>query len=172
MADVTLKYKGATIGELSETGSKTLKTAGKYCDSDILLEYEKSSGDVQTEELYKIDIEEPTNGVVVPFDSDWNNYAAILFEFNNIKLSASDFIRVSINDKNIRNRGFYPNGSVRFTDLTAKSCAFSVWAEGLLLINDDNSNSLVSAQITNIQIFATTNTTNIEAGTIKIIGVR
>lgn len=39
MADVTLTYKGATIGELSESGNKTLKTAGKYCDADILLEY-------------------------------------------------------------------------------------------------------------------------------------
>ena len=44
MADVTLKYKGATIGELSESGSKTLKTAGKYCEADILLEYVKSGG--------------------------------------------------------------------------------------------------------------------------------
>ena len=44
MADVTLKYKGATIGELSETGNKTIETAGKYCDADILLEYVKSGG--------------------------------------------------------------------------------------------------------------------------------
>lgn len=43
MADVTLKYKGATIGELSESGSKTIETAGKYCEADILLEYVKSS---------------------------------------------------------------------------------------------------------------------------------
>lgn len=44
MADVTLKYKGATIGELSESGSKTIETAGKYCEADILLEYVKSGG--------------------------------------------------------------------------------------------------------------------------------
>lgn len=44
MADVTLKYKGATIGELSESGSKTIETAGKYCEADILLEYEKPQG--------------------------------------------------------------------------------------------------------------------------------
>lgn len=44
MADVTLKYKGATIGELSETGNKTIKTAGKYCEADILLNYIKQSG--------------------------------------------------------------------------------------------------------------------------------
>lgn len=44
MADVTLTYKGDTIAELSESGSKTLETAGKYCEADILLEYEKSGG--------------------------------------------------------------------------------------------------------------------------------
>lgn len=42
MADVTLTYKGATIGELSETGNKTIKTAGKYCEADILLGYVKT----------------------------------------------------------------------------------------------------------------------------------
>lgn len=44
MADVTLKYKGATIGELSETGNKTIETAGKYCEADISLEYVKPQG--------------------------------------------------------------------------------------------------------------------------------
>ena len=38
MADVTLTYKGATIGELSESGNKIIKTAGKYCEADILLD--------------------------------------------------------------------------------------------------------------------------------------
>lgn len=42
MADVTLTYKGATIAELSESGNKTLETAGKYCEADILLEYVKT----------------------------------------------------------------------------------------------------------------------------------
>ena len=44
MADVTLTYKGDTIAELSESGNKTIETAGKYCEADILLEYEKSGG--------------------------------------------------------------------------------------------------------------------------------
>lgn len=41
MADVTLTYKGATIGELSESGNKNIKTAGKYCEADISLDYVK-----------------------------------------------------------------------------------------------------------------------------------
>lgn len=44
MADVTLTYKGQTILELSATGTKTIKTAGKYCESDIGLAYVKSGG--------------------------------------------------------------------------------------------------------------------------------
>lgn len=54
MADVTLTYKGATIGELSESGSKTLETAGKYCEADILLEYVKSGGAIPSS-ITKID---------------------------------------------------------------------------------------------------------------------
>lgn len=44
MADVTLTYKGQSILELSESGNKTIKTAGKYCESDISLAYVKSGG--------------------------------------------------------------------------------------------------------------------------------
>jgi len=44
MADVTLTYKGATIAELSDSGNKTLRTAGKYCEADIGVEYVKPSG--------------------------------------------------------------------------------------------------------------------------------
>lgn len=44
MADVTLSYKGSDILELSDSGSATLKTGGKYCEDDIALEYVKPSG--------------------------------------------------------------------------------------------------------------------------------
>ena len=39
MADVTVKYKGSTIAEMSEEGTKTLKTSGKYCEGDITVSY-------------------------------------------------------------------------------------------------------------------------------------
>lgn len=39
MADVTIKYKGATIAEMSGTSEKTLKTGGTYCESDIDVVY-------------------------------------------------------------------------------------------------------------------------------------
>ena len=44
MSDVTLSYKGSDILELSDSGSATLKTGGKYCEADIELEYVKPSG--------------------------------------------------------------------------------------------------------------------------------
>ena len=44
MADVTLTYQGATIAELDDSGSKTIRTAGKFCEADIGVEYVKPSG--------------------------------------------------------------------------------------------------------------------------------
>lgn len=44
MADITLSYKGSTIATLSASGSKTIQTAGKYCEGDIGLAYVKSPG--------------------------------------------------------------------------------------------------------------------------------
>ena len=44
MADVTLTYKGTTIAEMNDSGSKTIRTAGKFCEADIGVEYVKPSG--------------------------------------------------------------------------------------------------------------------------------
>ena len=34
----TVKYKGAPIAEITGTGTKTLKTSGKYCEADIVVD--------------------------------------------------------------------------------------------------------------------------------------
>ena len=44
MADLTIKFKGNPIVEMTESGTKTLKTAGKYCEDDITVEYAKPAG--------------------------------------------------------------------------------------------------------------------------------
>lgn len=44
MADVTITYKGANIATMDATGSKTLQTAGTYCEGDIGVEYVKPGG--------------------------------------------------------------------------------------------------------------------------------
>lgn len=36
---VAIKYKGSTIASMNADGTKTLKTAGKYCEGDIGVEY-------------------------------------------------------------------------------------------------------------------------------------
>ena len=41
---VTVKYKGNSIAELTENGTKTLKTSGKYCEADIVVENTKDAG--------------------------------------------------------------------------------------------------------------------------------
>lgn len=41
MADITLSYKGSTIATMNASGSKTIETAGKYCEDDISLAYVK-----------------------------------------------------------------------------------------------------------------------------------
>ncbi len=43
MADVTIKYNGSSVAELSNNGSKTLKTSGKYCEGDIVVDYAPNS---------------------------------------------------------------------------------------------------------------------------------
>ena len=44
MADLTIKFKGQPIVEMTQSGTKTLKTAGKYCEGDISVEYAKPAG--------------------------------------------------------------------------------------------------------------------------------
>lgn len=44
MADVTVKYKSATILEMNAQGTRTLKTSGKYCEGDISVAYVPRTG--------------------------------------------------------------------------------------------------------------------------------
>ena len=43
MSDITISYKGSTIAEISDSGSKTLNTAGTYCEDDIGITYVRPS---------------------------------------------------------------------------------------------------------------------------------
>ena len=54
MADVTLTYKGSTIAEMNNSGTKTLKTSGKYCEGDIGVSYVKPEGGTSDELAKKI----------------------------------------------------------------------------------------------------------------------
>lgn len=41
MSGVNISYKNSVIGNLSTDGTKTIKTSGKYCEDDIVVQYEK-----------------------------------------------------------------------------------------------------------------------------------
>ena len=44
MADVEIEYRSSIIASLTGSGTKTLQTAGKYCDDDIIIDYTAPSG--------------------------------------------------------------------------------------------------------------------------------
>ena len=44
MPDVTINYEGSAIASMSASGTKTLLTAGKYCDDDIEVVYVSPGG--------------------------------------------------------------------------------------------------------------------------------
>ena len=46
---VNIKYKGCPIADITETATKTLKTSGKYCEADIVVENTKDSGGAITD---------------------------------------------------------------------------------------------------------------------------
>lgn len=45
MADVTIAYRGNTIAEMDDSGSKTLKTGGCYCEGDVTVSYTPRTDD-------------------------------------------------------------------------------------------------------------------------------
>lgn len=49
MADVSIKYKGVETATMNASGTKTLKTSGKYCEADIVVEYTKTGSAVETQ---------------------------------------------------------------------------------------------------------------------------
>lgn len=48
MPDITISYKGSTIGTIDATGSHTLDTEGYYMEDDVTISYVKPSGSVLT----------------------------------------------------------------------------------------------------------------------------
>ena len=86
MADVTLTYKGNTIAEMSDTGTKTLKTAGKYCEGDIGVSYIKPSSGGSDELAIKMIT---GNGDITELPSDLTEIQSFAFyHCENLKLTS------------------------------------------------------------------------------------
>lgn len=61
----TIKYKGNTIASITTDSSKTLKTSGKYCEADIIVENTKDGG---TDGLFHAEITPATSGEVLTLE--------------------------------------------------------------------------------------------------------
>lgn len=80
MAGVTITYQGSTIAEISESDAKVLKTAGKFCTSDIEVTYEKPSNGFQSD-IDTYVIEEPMPIFGVTSESVWDGITGTSGEY-------------------------------------------------------------------------------------------
>lgn len=65
---VNIKYKNNSIATLTDTGTKTLKTSGKYCEADIIVENTKDGGGSGTDGLFHAEVTPATGGKVLTFE--------------------------------------------------------------------------------------------------------
>lgn len=72
MADVNINYKGSTLTEMNDSGTKTLKTSGTYCEDDISVVYTKPIAAV-TSKYFDVTVSTKVSGswqTLVNADSD------------------------------------------------------------------------------------------------------
>ena len=62
---VNIKYKNNSIATLTETVTRTLKTSGKYCEADIIVENTKEGG---SNDLFHAEITPATSGEVLTLE--------------------------------------------------------------------------------------------------------
>lgn len=61
--DVTISYKGSTIATMFSSGTKTLNTAGTYCEDDITIDYTKTG-------ITVVETLDPNGGTIVSISGD------------------------------------------------------------------------------------------------------
>ena len=69
---VTIEYKGNTIATMNESGSKSLLTAGKYCEGNIGVSYQESAADPVPCKSFTATItaDQTTKTYLTPADND------------------------------------------------------------------------------------------------------
>jgi hypothetical protein len=96
MADVSIKYKGSAVAEMSESGSKTLKTSGKYCESDIVVEYTAKGSGIPEEAKIKYII--PATYLPAR-TSDDNGFDVTTFTFTRENVNQLSFVDWRLQDE-------------------------------------------------------------------------
>ena len=123
MADLTISYKGATIAEISASGTTTLGTSGKYCEDDISLAYVKPSGVVS----------------VPPNDVNFIDYDGTIVA----SYSASDFANLSALPDNPSHQGLTAQGwNWTLADAKAQVLVSGGLDIGQMYITDDGKTRL------------------------------
>lgn len=55
MPDIAVSYKNMSVTSMNDSGTKTLYTAGKYCDSDIQITYTKATNTIVSSSTWYLD---------------------------------------------------------------------------------------------------------------------
>lgn len=164
MSDVTLSYKGDDILELSDSGSATLKTGGKYCEDDIAVEYVKPSGGVNIANyLSHMNNQNLFNGVTLPETVEI--HFLYLTNLNSAFRTATGVKNLILSSKNgIGNftTFSYATASIEMIDFTNLKIASSVNYNGAFW-NMTNLKTFVG-----LNLSGATNVINIFAGTGKL----
>lgn len=76
MSDVSILYRNSEIASLSNTGIKTLDTGGKYCDSDIEIQYTKPAAPTPSLQA-KTNIAPATTSQTITADSGYDGLSSV-----------------------------------------------------------------------------------------------
>lgn len=122
-------------------------------------------------EIFNTTITEAKNDHIITFDPAWDDYSVLILVLEGITLSASDFLRAQFNARAISGAGFYPPASSKVTEFSGEHILLLKYNGTWHRVTDANSNAIESIEPAELHIFATTQTVNVTAGTIKILGM-
>lgn len=114
---VTIKYKDSTIASMNATGSKTLKTGGKYCEGDIDVEYVAPTPSLVSKNI-------AANGTYAAASDNADGYSEVVVDVPGIVPSGSKSITANgVHDVSQYASadvdvpvGVFPSGSLNITE--------------------------------------------------------